>query len=219
MPEPKGEPGFELSTNRVETLGDGVFAIAMTLMVLELRVPSLHGHPTPAELTQGLIALWPKFLCYAISFITLGVYWVAHHLHFVTVRRADRPLLWINVLFFLFIGLVPFSTALVGEYVRQQVPIIVYGGNMTLIGLTLYLHWAYATSENRLVSPETSPHLVTKVKQVILMGPLVYLIAIGCSFFSTTLSLALYLLVNLLYIVPGGIHLHLKTRVATASPK
>jgi uncharacterized membrane protein len=209
MSAAKGEPDFELSTHRVEALGDGVFAIAMTLLILEIRLPNLH-EPTPGELARSLLALWPKFLCYAISFITLGVYWVAHHLHFVTIRRADRTLLWINILFFLTIGLVPFSTALIGEYLNQQIPVILYGVNMIVIGLVLYLHWIYATKEHRLVSPDVSPQLVSTVKHVILMGPLVYVIAIGLSFCSTMTSLVLYLLVNLLYIIPGGIHLHLR---------
>ena len=100
----------------------------------------------------------------------------------------------------------------------QQISVVIYGANMIIISLALYLHWAYATKGHRLVSPEISRHLVTTVKHVILMGPAVYLIAIGCSFFSPRLSLVLYLLVNLLYIVPGGVHLHLKTRKA-ASPR
>ena len=210
MTPEKKEPDFELSTGRIETLGDGVFAIAMTLLILEVRVPEFHDVPSTGQFAAGLVALWPKFLCYVISFITLGVYWVAHHLHFVTIRRADRTLLWINILFFLVIGLVPFSTALVGSHLRQQIAVSLYGANMAVVGLTLYLHWTYATTNHRLVAPSTNPHLVRRVKQVILMGPAVYAVAILLAGVSTAASLVLYLLVNLLYIVPGGVHLHLR---------
>lgn len=201
-------PMFQLKTNRIEALGDGVFAIVMTLLILEIHVPHLadHGRSMPA----GLLKLWPKFLCYIISFITLGVYWVAHHLHFYTIKRADRGLLWINVLFLMVVGLVPFSTALIGEHYDRKSAVIFFAANMILIGLALFLHWIYATHKQRLTEPGVDPSLVTAVKHVILMGPVVYLIAIGAAFIDTRISIALFLLVNLLYIIPGGAHLHLK---------
>jgi uncharacterized membrane protein len=206
----KTEPDFALSTHRIEALGDGVFAIAMTLLVLEIKVPALHGETVGAELPGALLALWPKFLCYVISFVTLGVYWVAHHLHFYTIKRADRMLLWINILFLMMVGLVPFTTALIGEYVDQRLPVIVYGVNMIVISLALQLHWSYATHNHRLVNPDVSPELIRTVTHVILLGPVIYLVAIGLSYVSTTISIAIYLLVNLIYILPGSVHLHLK---------
>ncbi len=208
---PAREPLFELSTGRIEALGDGVFAIAMTLLVLEIRVPSLPAGATNGDLWDGLARMWPKLICYAFSFITLGVYWVAHHLHFVTIRRADRMLLWINLLFLLCIGFAPFSTALIGEHFRLPAAVIVYGANLAVIGLTLALHWWYATAHHRLVSPELDPQFVRSVQQVIMVGPVVYLIGIACSSFSTTVSVVLYVLVTVLYILPGGFHLHLKS--------
>jgi uncharacterized membrane protein len=206
----KNEPQFELETNRIEALGDGLFSIAMTVLILEITVPTLHGENVGAELPGALLALWPKFLCYLISFVTLGVYWVAHHLHFYTIKRADRMLLWINILFLMMVGLVPFSTALIGEYVDQQLPVVIYGANMIIISLVLQLHWWYATHNHRLVDPDVSPELVKSVTHVILIGPVVYLIAMGLSYVSTKMSIAIYLLVNLIYILPGSVHLHLK---------
>jgi len=206
----RNEPQFDLSTHRIEALGDGVFAIAMTLLILEIKVPVLHGEAVASELPGAVLALWPKFLCYFISFVTLGVYWVAHHLHFYTIKRADRMLLWINVFFLMAIGLVPFSTAFIGEYVNQQLPVVIYGANMIIISLVLQLHWWYATHNHRLVEPDISPELVKSVTHVILIGPVIYLIAIGLSYVSTKLSIIIYLLVNLIYILPGSVHLHLK---------
>jgi len=204
------EPAFGIDTRRIEALGDGVFAIAMTLLILEIRVPVVHGDAAGGELFRAIAGLWPKFMCYFISFATLGVYWVAHHLHFATIKRADRVLMWINILFLLVVCLVPFSTALIGEYVRQPLPTILYGLNMIAASLVLQLHWSYATRGNRLVNPDTDPRLVRAVTHVILMGPVVYLVAIGLAFIHTGLSIALYMLVNLLYILPGSVHLHLR---------
>jgi len=207
------EPIFTLTTHRIEALGDGVFAIVMTLLILEIHVPQSHGG---GGLASALAAMWPKFLCYGISFVTLGVYWVAHHLHFYTIKRANRALLWINILFLMCVSVVPFSTALIGEHYQERTAVVFFGVNMILISLVLYLHWAYATRGHRLVDPEITPRFVTSVKHVILMGPAVYIIAIGSSFLNTKISLALYLLVNLLYIIPGGAHLYLKHRPANS---
>lgn len=204
------EPRFELETNRIEALSDGVFAIAMTLLILELKVPVLRGDAEISELPASVAALWPKFLGYAISFVTLGVYWVAHHLHFFTIRRADRMLLWINILFLMTISIVPFTTALLGEYPRHILPVTVYAVNMIAVGLALQLHWSYATSGHRLIDKTVKPELIRSVSHVILMGPAVYLVAIVLAFVNTWISIILFLLVNLLYILPGSVHMHLR---------
>lgn len=213
------EPRFLLGANRVEALCDGIFAIAMTLLILEIKVPVLHGDvDVSAKLPGAFLALWPKFMCYVISFVTLGVYWVAHHLHFMTIRKADRNLLWINILFLMAISLVPFTTAFAGEYMHERLPVILYGANMILIGVVLQLHWWYATSGHRLINPDTPSALIKTVEQVILMGSVAYLAAIGLVFINPVWSMVAYSLVNLLYIVPGGIHLHLKHDKPVSAP-
>ena len=214
----KTEPDFVLHTHRIEALADGVFAIVMTLLILEIKVPDLPRATGSADLTGALLVLWPKFLCYVISFVTLGVYWVAHHLHSHTIMRADRISLWINILFLMAIGLVPFSTALLGEYYRVPAAVAAYGANMVAVGLILQLHWWYATRKRRLVSPDVEESFVRSVSHVILLGPAVYLVAMLLAWVSTTLALALYLSVNLIYILPGGAHFYLKSRTKPAEP-
>ena len=214
----KTEPDFILHTHRIEALADGVFAIVMTLLILEIKVPDLPRATGSADLTGALLVLWPKFLCYVISFVTLGVYWVAHHLHSHTIMRADRISLWINILFLMAIGLVPFSTALLGEYYRVPAAVAAYGANMVAVGLILQLHWWYATRKRRLVSPDVEESFVRSVSHVILLGPAVYLAAMLLAWISTTLALALYLSVNLIYILPGGAHFYLKSRTKPAEP-
>ena len=199
---------MQLGRNRIEALTDGVFAVAMTLLVLDIKVPELEQSLSSGELPFRLLALWPKFLTYAISFVILGVYWVGHHMQLSFIRSADRPLLWINILFLLWVALVPFSTALLSEYTKHRLAIAVYGANLIAIGLTLALHWRYATAGTRHVDPNTHPGLVRAAMARTLMGPLLYLIAIALSFLSTELSLVMYALVPILYILPGRVDIH-----------
>jgi uncharacterized membrane protein len=199
---------MQLGRNRIEALTDGVFAVAMTLLVLDIKVPELQQPTGTAELPLKLLALWPKFLSYSISFIILGVYWVGHHAQLSFIRRADRPLLWINILFLLWVALVPFSTALLSEYPKTRLAIGIYGANLIAIGLTLALHWSYATGESRHVDPAIDRDLVRGAMYRTLMAPIVYLIAILISFFRVEVSLILYALVPILYILPGRVDVH-----------
>jgi uncharacterized membrane protein len=209
----------QLGRNRVEALTDGVFAVAMTLLVLDIKVPELEQSLSSAELPFRLLALWPKFLTYAISFVILGVYWVGHHMQLSFIRSADRPLLWINILFLLWVALVPFSTALLSEYTKHRLAIVVYGANLIAIGLTLALHWWYATSRRRHVDPDVDPGLVRTAMLRVLMGPLLYLLGIAISIFSTELSLALYALIPVLYILPGRLDIHWGMRAQEKSKR
>src|SRR5215475_9204742 len=103
---------MQLGRNRIEALTDGVFAVAMTLLVLDIKVPELQQPLATAELPLKLLSLWPKFLSYTNSFVILGVYWVGHHFQLSFIRRADRPLLWINIFFHLWATPEIFSTSL-----------------------------------------------------------------------------------------------------------
>jgi uncharacterized membrane protein len=199
---------MQLGRNRIEALTDGIFAVAMTLLVLDIKVPELQQPAGTADLPLKLLALWPKLLSYTVSFVILGVYWVGHHAQLSFIRRADRPLLWINILFLLWVALVPFSTALLSEYSKTRVAIGIYGANLIAIGLTLALHWWYATTESRHVDLAIDRGLVRGAMYRTLMGPIVYLIAIAISFFSADVSLILYMLVPILYILPGRIDVH-----------
>src|SRR5260370_42083933 len=97
MPQSSSAGG--LSKNRVETLVDGVFAIAMTLLIFNIKVPELPGGGKDPDLNRRLLALWPQFTSYAITFVMLAIYWVGHHNQFHFIRRVDRSLLWLNILF------------------------------------------------------------------------------------------------------------------------
>jgi len=138
----------------------------------------------------------------------LGVYWIGHHMQLHYVGRADRPLLWITVVFLLTVGLVPFATALLSEYPAQQLAIVVYGANLALIGVVLELHWRYVTGSARLVKADMPLAVRRMAIRRTRMGPVVYTLGIAMSFLNTPLALTLYALVPLLYLLPGSIDAH-----------
>jgi uncharacterized membrane protein len=123
-----------ITADRQKTLADGVFAIVMTLLVLELAIPEIHDG-TNRELTQALEAMWPKFLAYTLSFMILGVFWLIHHFLFDNIAYYDSRLAWLNTLFLLFVALVPFTTSLLGEYLMEKTPTILYGIQLLIIFL------------------------------------------------------------------------------------
>ena len=109
-------PSATGDTSRIEALSDGVFAVAMTLLIIDIRVPDLSSDPGFGRLARDVLSLWPHFVTYAVSFLIVGLYWVSHHLLFDLIRRTDRGLMWINLFFLLFVVVIPFSTALLGSH-------------------------------------------------------------------------------------------------------
>jgi uncharacterized membrane protein len=201
----ENRPVTGLSTNRLQAFSDGVFAVAITLLVLNLQVPQITS---VSELVPRLGELWPKLLSYALSFVLVGIYWVAHHNTFNYIQRSDRNLLWLNIMLLMCIVFLPFPTALLGQYPEQRVSVIIYAGTLVITGLVLQTLWWYATSCYRLVDRNIDPRLVQRATRRNLTGPLLYLLAIGISLFSVPASLVLFFLVPLYYIFPGRIDRH-----------
>lgn len=193
-----------LDTNRIETLADGVFAIAMTLLVFDIGVPHLPSSDL-GRLPAELAALWPKLLAYVLSFVVLGVYWIGHHNQFFYIRRATRAFLWLNILFLMFVAFIPFSAQLLGQYPTQRVAVVVYGLNLVIVGIALYLVWWYASANHRLVDPDLERATIRIASRRILTGPFVYLAAVVMSLISLPLTLVVYAAVPLLYILPARI--------------
>jgi uncharacterized membrane protein len=189
-----------MRTARLETLADGVFAIVMTLLVFELRVPELPG-AAAADLWAGVVRLGPSLLSFIVSFLVLGVYWVGHHSQFQYIRRADQTLLWLNILFLMCVSLVPFSAGMLGRHGEQQLAIILYGGNLILVALTHFCMWWYATQNRRLVDEDIAPAIVGLGKRLSLTPPAFYLLAIALSFISTSLSLLIYIFMLVPYVL------------------
>lgn len=136
--------GLSLGKSRLEALSDGVFAIAMTLLVLELKVPEMSHHHSNAEMLDQLLALVPAFLSYVLTFLIAGGFWFLHHVTFHFIRHTDRLLCWINLLFLMFVSLLPFSAGLLGHLLVHPVSQLFYFGNQFLIAILLNAHWHYA---------------------------------------------------------------------------
>ncbi len=191
-----------IPTNRLEAFSDGVFAIVMTLLIFELKVPSLPKGMEDLELLHALMGLWPKLLSWLVSFVVIGVFWVGQHMMLSLVRRTDRTFLWLNLLFLLCVAFIPFPTALMGEYVGTPIAVVPYGLTLIATGLAMALVWWYATRGHRLVSPELDDDFVRDVLRRTLVGPALYAVAILVSLLNARVTLFLYALIPIYYIAP-----------------
>jgi len=198
-----------MTTSRIEALADGVFAIAMTLLVLELHIPHLAEPVTTAGLWRALVALAPGLAGYAVSFIILGTLWVGLHNQFHFILRADRLLLWINICYLMCVAFLPFATALLAAYNDQPVAAAVYGGTLLLAGLLLYANWTYATAGRRLVDQALDEAVVRAARRRVAAGFLVYGAATLVALWQTQVGLVLFALMPLAYILPGRVDRHL----------
>jgi uncharacterized membrane protein len=195
-----------LSPNRLEALTDGVFAVVMTLLVLELSVPVITAGSVHAELPRRLLDMWPKFLSYAVTFLMLGFMWFHHHRQFSQIRRSDSVLVWINLLFLMCLSLLPFSTSVLGEYIEEQVAVFIYGSNVLVCMIIRYILWVYATGNYRLVNRDMDPLEVRRPRTMLPIGMVVFVIGMGFSFLSTILSICIFASIIMLFTVVSALH-------------
>jgi uncharacterized membrane protein len=141
-----------ISKTRMENLSDGFFAIVLTLLIFQLMSPLVFEAETAKDLHSGLVAIWPKFVSFTISFVIISVYWVGHHSYYHAVQSINDTQLWLNLLFLFCVAIIPFSAVLIGEHHDISVAGIIYGLNLMFATFTLRLNWWYASSR-QLVSP------------------------------------------------------------------
>ncbi len=204
-PEESREKRLErgLTTTRIEALSDGVFAIVLTLMVFQIRIPNIPSDLAAKELWPQLLRQWPEFYSYVISFLLVGIFWVAHHNMYHLVKRSTRALLWMNLIYLMFVAFVPYSVALVGRYDNIQKIVILYGVHLMIISGLMYLQWWYVTRKRHLMVGTLSPEFVRSVDYKILAAPVVCMLAIGASFYNVRWSKVLYILTIILYLLPS----------------
>lgn len=199
--------GDDEDTARIEMFSDGVFAIAITLLVLEVRVPHLEELPRGTSLFRALVEQWPSFFGYVMSFVIIGIIWSNHHNRFKYIKRSDHNLLIINTLFLMCVAFIPFPTALLAEYIQDSnerlTAVAVYSGTLTLTSILFNLLWWYAAHNHRLVDRTLNPRLLQAMTRHFLVGPLLYLLSFGLAFVSITASLSIYAILALMYILPG----------------
>lgn len=198
----------ELKLTRIEAFSDGVFAIVVTLLVLELKVPDLANSGSVAELAGRLLELLPKFLSWLISFIIVCKFWLNHHYIFGLPRHADYALVWLNSIFLMGQAFIPFPTALMGEYPANPLAVTFFGSAMALNTLLFIAVYAY------ILRTSIKPELVaTQMPHVILrsfVGVASYMIGAGAAWLNVYIAFAVYLLTPLFFITP----LHRKAPVS-----
>jgi uncharacterized membrane protein len=188
-------------TSRLEAFSDGVFAIAATLLVLELRVPA-----DEPDLTHALLQLWPAYAAYLVSFLTIGIIWVNHHTLLEHCRRVDRRFLYLNLLLLVAVGIVPFPTSLVDRYIVSEsgatAALVVYGLGGLLIAIGFAAVFFYATHDGRLVGDRVSARQIRADGMLFPIGLAAYSVGIALAFVAPLASLAIYGLTALFYALP-----------------
>ncbi|MBP9832627.1 MAG: DUF1211 domain-containing protein [Candidatus Pacebacteria bacterium] len=154
------EKSGALTTARIQSLGDNIFAFAMTILVLNFLLPELGREVSLGQVLSGLSF---SFLTYVMSFIVLGVMWVSQQNQYHFIERTDRFFLWINIFFLMFVVFIPFSTNMLGLYYDSALAVLIYGLNLLICGALLYMHWSYATHTHRLVSSNLSDRVIKVV--------------------------------------------------------
>jgi uncharacterized membrane protein len=195
--------GFE--KNRMEALIDGIFAVALTLLVLDIKLPEDVAYATNEQLWNRLVQLERHFVIYAISFIVIGIYWVAHHVQFHYVRYTDRRLIWINMLFLLLISFLPFATDLVGDHEDLVLPCEIYGVTLLLLSAISYIHLRYLSRHPHLATAELTPLAVRLLKRRIALFAVVPALSMLIALYNTRLALVAYALILTAHFLPGRI--------------
>jgi uncharacterized membrane protein len=194
-----------VSTARLETFADGVFAIAATLLILNVDAQVVRDAP---NLGDRLTHIWPSYVAYAASFVTIGIMWVNHHTIMSQVRRADRRFLVANILLLLCIGFFPFTTRLVAEHVRgdgAEAAALAYGFTGVATAIMFNVTWFYAALGRRLLRPDADPAIVSGITRAYIPGPWIYLAATLVAFASPVASIILFGVIALFYVVESSI--------------
>jgi uncharacterized membrane protein len=180
-----------------------VFAIAITLLIIEIGVPHVGEH---GSLLDGLAHLWPSYLAYVISFLVIGVVWANHHNRFRLISRSDQVFLVINILTLMCVAFIPFPTALLSEYIRDEAhrttAVAVYSGTLAMNAVFFTLLWLYAATNNRLIDRSVDPSLLRAMTRRYVLGMVFYILAFVLTFVSSAASLALIVILALLFILP-----------------
>jgi uncharacterized membrane protein len=182
-------PEADRGLNRIVNLSDGVFAIAITLLILDIRVPEIPEGMVATELPGELLALWPKYLGYLLSFLGISVFWNIHNSIFHSIRSYDRGLMWLNFLFLMFVAFLPFPTSLLGEYGSYQLPVAIYAGTLAVSRLLLTVLYWYTTSANRSIAEAQDPAIVRFFLIRGLTIPGIFLLSIAVSFYSVSAAI------------------------------
>ena len=177
-----------LRSLRLEALGDGIFAVAMTVLVIELKWPELKDASLNSFVVSSKTVL-PGLLCYIISFVVLGIMWFGHRMMFEYIGKTNRHFIFLGVLFYMMICLVPLSTKFLAENKLQWGTILVYGCNLSLCNLTLFIQWNYGINRVGFLERELPAEVKKEARISFLISPVIYAAAILISFWQPVISI------------------------------
>ncbi|MCX5697908.1 MAG: TMEM175 family protein [Candidatus Omnitrophica bacterium] len=198
----------EKETGRVEAFSDGVFAIAITLLVLNLKVPPVESLSAGFGLMQALFAQWPAYLAFVLSFVNILIMWVNHHYIFSHIRKADWPFFLLNGFLLLTVTFIPFPTSLLAEYIRTpfaSLATAVFTGSILLNCLSFNLLWAYASQGCRLLKKDVGEPVIKDIRRNGRIGLALYLLAIPLAFINIAFSLGICLGLAIFYAALGSL--------------
>jgi uncharacterized membrane protein len=190
-----------METGRLETFSDGVFAIAATLLILDVRETG------SGSLTHQLLHAWPSYLAYAISFLTIGIMWINHHSVFRQIGRIDRTFLAINVAFLMVIAFIPFPTRVLAAHLHREArsAAVFYGLTNVAMAAGYAAVWFYAAAGRRLIADEADPRVVSGISRAFLPGIPLYALATASAFLSPWLAVALFGALALFYVLESSL--------------
>lgn len=190
-------------TTRLEAFSDGVFSIAITLLVFSLQVP--RDLPDGTTLLDALLGQWTYYLAFVTSFAVIGVMWINHHNLFKVIKRSDHTLMVLNVVLLL-VTFINYPTALMAEYLVRPdgtTAALLYNGTFVLLALAFNLLWRYAAHHNRLLDPDADPRVVNGINAQYRFGPLMYLGVTALAALSAPLSLLVNLALAVYFAIPS----------------
>jgi TMEM175 potassium channel family protein len=188
-------------TGRVETFADGVFAIAATLLILDVHRTS------DSSVASSLVHAWPSYLAYAISFLTIGIIWVNHHTVMKQIDRVDRTFLFLTVIFLMVVAFSPFPTRVLAETLREgsKAAAFAYGLTFTAMAVTYGALWFYAATGRRLIAESADQRIVSGISRSFAPGSVIYGLATLSSLISAYLAVALYAAIALFYVLESSL--------------
>ena len=195
-------------SGRLEALGDGIFSVAMTFLVIELKLPVVQGNSLK-DLLHALFETRQELFCYFISFIVLGIMWFGHRMVFEYISKTNRYFIFLGVLFYMVVCLVPFSTRFLAANSLQWYAILMYGLNLSMCNLTLYAQWLYGINRPSLHARTLPKEVRREARILFLISPVMYSVAIVVSFFLPIVSLGIYFFTPILYLIPNKLDKYL----------
>ena len=188
-----------LGKQRLEALVDGIFAVAMTLLVLDLKLPENIVYPSDHALWARLVSLERHFIIYVLSFAVTAMYWIGHHLQFQFVRAINRSMIWINMLYLLLVSFLPFATDLVGDHKDLTLPCEIYGATLLALSAVAFAHTRYLARHPVLATAEFTLQIAAMFERRAVVFSMVPITSMIVAFYNTHLALYVYALLVIVH--------------------